>query len=261
MSWLGEESVRVLLGLYSFVIAGLPERVKQQPPFEGYSTVSMHVLSGIAEITICAGLFIVGMIAYVTEFTSGAGWAAFLTIPQPDTGHLVGIGVLGYLSYLVRPTSLLLVYCFAEGIVRTLEAALWERQVGVALIAVPWRAVDMFLRRARRAERALLLGPARPDEIVFPTQSRSGLLEIFSVEDKPWSDYQVVELGGEFYQLATRRFLRHGKHHAYRYQLLAMEAREVIRGTIIALGAPPLGGAGGGPEKESGPRPDRRPAG
>ncbi|MFH1176416.1 MAG: hypothetical protein V1750_03330 [Acidobacteriota bacterium] len=248
MSWLREESMRVLLALLAFVIAALPERVKQQPPFEGYSTVSMHVLSGIAEIIICAGLFIVGMIAYVTEFTSGAGWAAFLSIPRPDTGHLFGIGVLGYVSYLFRPTSLLLVYCFAEGIARTLDAALWERQLGVGLVAVPWRAVETFQRRARRAERALRLGPARPDEIIFPPQSRSGLLEIFSVEDKPWSDFQVIELGGEFYQLATRRFLRHGKHHAYRYQLHPLEAREVIRGAIVKLAAPPPSGASGDEE-------------
>ena len=122
------------------------------------------------------------------------------------------MGALGYISYLFRPTTWLILYCFAEGIVRALEAAFWERPLGLGVVSLGWRAATWVRQTGRRHHLATLIGPPRPDEIVLPARSRRGLLEIFSVEEKPWSDYQVVELDDEFYQLATRQVVPHGPH-------------------------------------------------
>jgi hypothetical protein len=218
-----------------FAIAVLPERLKQEDRWAPFATPSAHVASGLAEIALCAALFIVGMISYVTAFSGGPGTTYLVSRPSLNYGDFFGMGILGFLSYLIRPTSLLLLYCFGEGILRALEAAVWERMLGIALISVPWRLVLRARRAAERAETAALLGPPRPDEIVPSEQSRSHLFEVYSFEVKPWSDYQVVEHEGRFYVLATRTMVPHGAYHAYRYQFHPLEEREVIRGTIVNL--------------------------
>ena len=120
-----------------------------------------------------------------------------------------------------------------------LEAAFWERPLGLGVVSLGWRATAWVRQAGRRHHLAALIGPLRPDEIVRPARSRRGILEIFSVEEKPWSDYQVVELEDEFYQLATRQVVPHGRHHAWRYQLQRLETSEVLRGAIVRLAPEP----------------------
>ena len=226
---------RVTEALISFAIAVLPERVKSEGRLAFFLSPAAHVASGAVETAVCAGLFINGMIGYVQAFNAGPGLAYLQSRPSLTMGDFFGMGALAYLSYLVRPTSLLLVYCFGEGIARALHAAIWEGVPGIALIAVPWRLARRLRRAVEQANVTSLLGPARPDEIVPATASRSRLFEVYSFEDKPWSEYQIVEHEGSFYQLATRRLVRRGEYHAYRYQFHPLEQREVIRGTIVTL--------------------------
>jgi hypothetical protein len=228
---------RVGEALAAFAIAPLPEPVKRTERFAFFLSPAAHVASGMVEIAMCAGLFINGMIGYVQAFNAGPGLVYLQSRPSLDYGDFFGMGALAYLSYLVRPTSLLLVYCFGEGIARAVQAAVWEGTPGVALLAVPWRLAMRLRRTAQRAHTAALLGPQRPDEIVPAEASRSRLFEVYSVEDKPWSEYQVVEHEGRFFQLATRRLVPRGAHHAFRYQFHPLEDREIIRGTIVKLAA------------------------
>src|SRR5690606_28896866 len=143
---------------------------------------------------------------------------------------------LAYLSFFITPRALLLVYCVAEGIVRAFETALTGRMLGMAVVALPCRAVEVAVEQSRRARTRALIGPSRPDEVELPDRSRSGLLEIFSVEDKPWSEVQVVEYLGTFYVLSGKRLVPRGAHHAYRYTLHPTEDRDVIRGSIVRYG-------------------------
>jgi hypothetical protein len=226
--------------LVSFAVAVLPERSKLGDGRAAYfAAPSAHIASGLAEIVVCAGLFISGMIRAVTTFSQGPGATYLYHQPTLTYGDFFGMGILAFLSYLIRPTSLLLLYCFGEGILRSLEAAIWGRMLGLAIVAVPWRLARRARAAAQRADTRLALGPVRPDEIVLPEDSRSRMLEVYSVEDKPWSEYQVVELDGRFFTLATRRLVPRGAHHAYRYQFHPLEEREVIRGAIVALGPRP----------------------
>ena len=232
---LREDLDRVGEMLVAFATAVLPESVKREGRLACYLSPAAHVASGMVETAACAGLFINGMIGYVQAFNAGPGLTNLQSRPSLTMGDFFGMGALGYLSYLVRPTSLLLVYCFGEGIARALHAAIWEGVPGIALIAVPWRLARRLRRAVEQANVTSLLGPARPDEIVSAEASRSRLFEVYSFEDKPWSEYQIVEHEGSFYQLATRRLVRRGEYHAYRYQFHPLEQREVIRGTIVSL--------------------------
>jgi hypothetical protein len=243
-----DDLARVGEALAAFAVALLPEGMKREGRFAYFVSPAAHVASGLAEIAACAGLFINGMIGYVQAFNAGPGLTYLENQPSLDYGHFFGIGALAYLSYLIRPTTLLLVYGLGEGIARALHAAVWGGLPGVALLAIPWRLAQRLRRSARRALIAVMLGPPRPDEIVPAESTRSRLFEVYSVEDKPWSEYQVVEHAGSFFQLATRRLVRRGPYHAYRYQFHPLEEREVIRGTIVRLGdGEPAGAASGAP--------------
>lgn len=219
-------------------ITVLPERVKSRDRLQPYVSTVAHVLSAYLEVALAAGLFVWGMISWVSGFSHGAGWTYLTSQPTLGYGDFFAMGALGYISYLFRPTTWLILYCFAEGVVRALEAAFWDRPVGLGFVSLGWRVATWARTFARHRRLVTLIGPPRPDEIVRPARTRSGLLEIYSVEEKPWSDYQVVELDEEFYQLATRQVVPHGPHHAWRYQLHRMETSEVLRGAIVHLATP-----------------------
>jgi hypothetical protein len=228
---------RLLFELASFGVATLPEHVKQQDRLSPYATTRTHVLSGVLEFFAAVSFFVVAMVRYVVGFSNTQGYAAVSSMPTTDYGTFFGVGALAYLSFLITPQALLLVYCVAEGLVRAYETALTGRMLGMALVALPWRVVEHLLERSRKARLAVLLGPVRPDELLLPAHTRSGLLEIYSVEDKPWSDVQVVEYRGIFYILTGKRLVPRGGHHAYRYLLQETEDREVIRGNVVHLEA------------------------
>lgn len=219
--------------LVALVVSVAPERAKRSGPLAPWANPGVHILSGVIEALAAGLLFVLGMLRAVGVFARGPGW---LYLTQPGTTTIdewFAIGALGYLNYLLHPVSLLLVYCYGEGIVRALEAVYHERMPGLGVVAVVWRGVEISTAWVRRARRAALIGPSRPDEVVEPERSALGMLEIYSVEDRPWSDVQVVEYRGEFFQLASKDVIERGSHHAFRYLLHRLADNEVIRGAII----------------------------
>ncbi|HPS79446.1 MAG TPA: hypothetical protein PLS53_14905 [Thermoanaerobaculaceae bacterium] len=226
---------RLVFVVTATAVTVLPEHVKSSSRLQPYVSASAHVLSAYAEVAVSAGLFVRGMVAWVSRFSHGPGWTYLTSQPTLRVNDFFAMGALAYLSFLFRPTTWLILYCFVEGIVRAVEVVISDRPLGLSAVSLGWRVVAQVGRAGRRHHVATLIGPRRPDEIVRPPQSRWGMLEIFSVEEKPWSDNQVVELDDEFYQLATRQVVPHGRHHAWRYQLHRMEASDILRGTIVRL--------------------------
>lgn len=223
----------------AFVVASFPEHAKREGRIAAYSTTAMHVASGAVEIVAATSFFIVGLIAYVSNFSRTTGWTYLTSRPTLDYGQFFGVGTLGFLSYLVLPQTLFLVYCVGEGILRALDASLTGRHLGMAAVAIPWRIAEALAAAGRRARIAALIGPARPDEVVEPSASRFGMLEIYATEAKPWREEQIVAYGEGFFRLAERRLVRRGRHHAWRYLLHEIEEREVLRGSIVRYGPEP----------------------
>lgn len=226
---------RLVFVVTAAALTVLPEHVKSGSRLQPYVSASAHVLSAYVEIAVSAGLFIRGLVTWVSRFSHGPGWTYLTSQPTLRVNDFFAMGALAYLSFLLRPTTWLIVYCFAEGIVRAVEAVISDRPLGLGAVSLGWRLAARVGRAGRRHHVATLVGPHRPDEIVRPPQSRWGMLEIFSVEEKPWFDNQVVELDDEFYQLATRQVVPHGRHHAWRYQLHRMETSDILRGVIVRL--------------------------
>jgi len=226
LRWLG-------VMLVALVVSVVPERAKRTGPLAPWANPGVHILSGVIESLAAGALFVFGMLRAVGVFAHGPGWVYLSNRDTLGYNDFFAVGALGYLSYLVHPFTLLLVYCYAEGIVRALEAVYHERMPGLGVIALAWRGVELLGARVRGARRKALLGPDRHDEVVEPGRSPRGMLEIYSVEDRPWSDVQVVDYGGEFFQLASKDLVPRGAHHAWRYLLHRLDDNDVIRGVIV----------------------------
>src|SRR3972149_8254460 len=84
------------------------------------------------------------------------------------------MGALGYVSYLFTPVAWVTLYCFAEGILRALDAAYSERMLGMAFVALPWRGALAAKRALGRRRLESRLGPERPDEGVVRGGSAGG---------------------------------------------------------------------------------------
>lgn len=237
----------------------LPERVKEHPRLQPYATTPAHVISAYAEVVAAVVLFVWGMVGAVSGFSHGPAWEYLTRQPQLTHRDFFAMGALGYLAYLLRPTTWLLLYCFAEGVVRAYEAAFWGRHLGLGAVWLGWQLGRWTRRGVRRRRLDVLLGPKRPDQIVVLPPGGTVALEVLTVEDKPWSDTQVVELDGAFYELTGRELVRRGRWHWWRYRFLPLGDNEVIRGAVVRLSAslgPPgddraRADAGAGPGSQS----------
>lgn len=223
--------------LISLAITVLPERVKEHEKLQPYRSTAAHLLSAYAEMAISAALFVLGMLAAVSGFSHGPAWEYLVRQPTLTHRDFFAMGALGYLSFLLQPSTWLLLYCFAEGVVRAIEGVIHGRHPGLGVVWAVWRIGGWLRRRARAGKTSLSVGPTRPDEIVVLAAGEPIALEIFSVEEKLWSEMQVVELNGAFYELATCQLVPHGRWKAWRYQFLPLGEGEVIRGSIVRLAA------------------------
>lgn len=227
----------------AFLVAHLPEAVKRGERFEPWVSPAMHIVSGALQFVACAGLFIAGMIRFVARFNEGPGLIYLNHQPSLTYGDFMAMGALAYVSFLLTPQGALLAYGVGEGIVRIFEPALGAGLPGLGFCWAVRRLAAGVRRRGKQARLAALIGPSRPDEVVLPDASRHRMLEVYSVEDKPWSDVQVIEHEGRFYMLTGRRLVPRGAHHAWRYLLHPVEEREVIRGAILRYPAVPSAAA------------------
>jgi hypothetical protein len=224
---------RLRFTLTALLVSTFPESAKRDGWPAVYASAAAHAFGGWVETLLAAGFFGIGFLRYVGVFVNGPGWV--FVSHQPGTlryGDFFGMGALGYVSYLVTPVAWVTIYCFAEGILRALDAAFSERMLGVTLVVLPWRALLAVRKHLLRRRMQDLLGPERPDEVVVGEPGSAVALTIFAAREKPWSERQVLEFGDEFLTVVRRQFVTRGAHHAYRYDLHRLEQGEVIRGVI-----------------------------
>jgi hypothetical protein len=238
--------------LVALVVSTFPESVKRSGWPSVYASAGAHAFGGWVEALASAGLFGVGFLRYVSNFMQGTGGTYLMHKPGSLTyGDFFGTGALGYVSFLFTPVAWVTLFCFAEGILRALDAAFSERMLGMAVVALPWRASLAVRRAAKRKRHVALLGPERPDEVVVGKAGESIELTVFAAREKPWGDHQVIECEGDFYETVGKRLVERGGHRAYRYDFRHLEPGEVIRGVLLryppeARGAPDTQARSGG---------------
>ena len=229
---------RELLGRVGYagaalVVSTFPERVKDAGWPAVYASVAAHIVSAWVETLLSAGLFGIGFLRYGERFTHTAGWTYVSHQPTLTYGDFFGVGIIGYLSYLLTPFAWVTVWCFAEGILRALDAALSSRLLGMALVAVPWRAVEAVQQVLARRSLLDRLGPERPDEVLAGARGSPEALLVFASREKPWADNQVIEYRDEFFRAVRKRLVKRGGHYAFRYDFRRLEPGEVIRGVLL----------------------------
>jgi len=224
---------RLRFTLTALVVSTFPESVKRTGWPSAYASAAAHAFGGWVEALASAGLFGIGFLRYVSDFVQSTGWT-YLS-KKPGTlgyGDFFGMGALGYVSYLFTPVAWVTLYCFAEGILRALDAAYSERMLGMAFVALPWRGALAAKRALGRRRLESRLGPERPDEVVV-SGGPVVALTIYVAREKLWVENQVLEYGGEFYRSVGKHIVERGGHHAYRYDFRHLEPSEVIRGVLL----------------------------
>jgi hypothetical protein len=228
---------RVVFAIVGFAVAVLPERVKAREPWHSLSSPAAHVASGVAETAVALLLFGAGFLAFVGGFSAAYDVAFVTQKPNPTTGDLGRLGILGFVSYLLTPWAMATLFCVVEGILRALDAFFSRRLLGMAFISLPHWVFLQLRARSQRAQQELMLGPPRPDRIEHPDTTPDGSLRITSRDPKPWTETQVVEFEERFFQLADAALVRDGASYAWRYRLRPLDPSEVIRGRVERYGA------------------------
>lgn len=91
-------------------------------------------------------------------------------------------------------------------------------------------AVKGVIRGRRHVSR---LGPDRPDEVIVGKTGAPVALTIFAAREKTWTDYQVIEYAGDFYEAIGKQLVARGGQHAYRYEFRHLKHGDIIRGTLM----------------------------
>jgi hypothetical protein len=224
---------RLQFTLTALLVSTFPERAKRDGWPAVYASAAAHAFSGWVEVLISVGVFGVGLLHYLNTFSNSTGWTYLSNLPSSTIWDWRGVGLIGALSYLLTPLAWVSLYCIVEGVLRALDAVFSERMLGVALVALPWRAVVALRRLSARRRLEERLGPERPDEVVNGEPGSPVALAIFAAREKPWSERQVLEYGDDFYTVVRRQIVPRGPHHAYRYELHHLEPGEVIRGVLV----------------------------
>ena len=220
----------------ALAVSALPERAKRDGWPRAHASVAAHVVSGWVEMSASAAIFVLGFLRYCERFTQTAGWTYVSHKPTLTYGDFTGVGLIGYLSYLLTPLAWVTVWCFGEGILRALDAALSSRMLGMAMVVVPWRLAEAVRREAGRRTLLARLGPERPDEVAEGESGSGSDLVVFAGREKPWIQNQIIEYREEFFRLARRRLVRRGEHSAFRYDFRRLDHGEVIRGVLVRYG-------------------------
>lgn len=186
------------------------------------------ILSGIAEILICLGMYIARFLIFFqwrigtiadAAMKSGSGEGVL----SAEAAQF-GMGFTTLVEYVFSPLSLLLTYFMIEGGLRLLAALATHETIGtLPLYGLAW--IGESIGRARKE---CQLGPRVVDE-VQPCEGIEYDLVIASCrEKKDWTNLTTIEYQNQFYELFARKSGVPPRPHIY--QLKKLSPGRVIRG-------------------------------
>ena len=225
----------IIRSAVAFLSALLPERLKDRKPYAHFQSNIAHFFSGLSECAFSLALFAYGYHQFVGGIILGESHALAEKSSEIviSEAQMRGMGVLGFILYLILPVALLSLYLTIEGGVRSFAAALTGRRHGVAAFWAVDRIIQWVRTKRREANRRRRLGPERRDFLRKDETSCS--LVLISIEDKDWREHQVAQCGEDFYVLSAKNFVQKGKYFRYQYTFRRRLPGEIIRGRIAAL--------------------------
>lgn len=228
----GTGLVAVSRFLLAFVAAPLPEPWKRRHG-ERLLRTGVHVVSGAVEALVALAVFGFAARPYLREFTETWGYTYATSKPTFDTGELMGIGILGLISYLCTPTPWIALFHLFEGALRAVEASTGGRCRGMAVFALPYAAAVRGTRRWRLRRLEKMLGPHRPDKVSLEGEPGHRTVELISGDARLFGRGQILRYEGELYVQTSHALVRMGEHHRFRYQFRELLPGEVVRGEIF----------------------------
>lgn len=218
-----------------FFVSLLPQRIKKQTAFRSFNNLASHVASAITEMVVGAVGFIQGLITFLDRFTAQVIYPYTTAVPQSSEGQLMAMGAWGYLSYLAHPLAWLYLFLFIEGMLRALDSTLTSTHRGTLFFYILDRIHAVLAQGRQRARMKALLGPPRPDRIrLFPPSSNE-FIELVTIQEKPWSERQVVRYGDILYTLTSKELAPTGAYLSYRYVFRKLLPWEIVRGQVVEL--------------------------
>ena|GEM_PF-3217017 len=148
--------------------------------------------------------------------------------PGLNNTHLMGVGLLNGLAWLLHPYCWILLSISLTGAVRLAAFVAAGHAVGEPLVWLGLRLVQAGTRGRRKLRRTRELGPLRADRFHHDAKGR---LVIVTSRDRPdWTSTITLLFDEEFYRLIDRATIRDGAHHAVRYVFEPIPETALIRG-------------------------------
>jgi len=180
-------------------------------------------------------LFVVGGLAF-TRGVSGDLSQGLIENWQPglSTTHFRATGLVGWLAWLIWPTSWPRSYLALVGLGRCLAFAITREAFGEPLLIPVIRVLQRASRRRREQAREARFGPLRPDRILAEGE------EILVVSSRPkpgWDEAVTVEIEDRYYRLASVEERTDGAWSSLVYRLREQDATSAIR-RLVRYGPP-----------------------
>lgn len=222
--------------LLALLVSLLPEQAKSGR-LKPYNTVAAHVVTGIAQALVAGGLLVFDYLAFIIWFADLEAGRVVNSTFEGTEAQVQHMGLVGLVSFILRPWTWILAYHLVEGAVRAIEAAINEGTRGTALLYFVFRIAGLITGTAKRAGKRAAIGPRVSDRVLLYREGAALLIE--SVDDQPWWEHQALRYRDTLYQMTSRSFEKTGQHHRHRYHFRLLPPNEIIRGPVIEYPYPP----------------------
>lgn len=168
------------------------------------------LFTGIIQLLLCFALLIIGYFRWLADIGTLFAQNYIRSGGAPMSGEMysAGVGVTAYVSYLLRPTTILLMYFAVEGAARLTAAVV----TGETIPTLPLVLAALIQKRVARRRLENYWGALVPD--VVDTAPQGYDLLIRSCRPKDWGSLVTLSYGGQLYIVAAmdtgpapRRFL------------------------------------------------------
>lgn len=216
---------RFLLGIF---VSLLPPRYRGSHDMAEFTGLKgPAIVSGLLQLLGFLYLHIYHLIYVYSSSLQGVSEQVFESgkdIKLPMQQFSAGLGILGWLEYMINPVSLLLTYFLLEGMVRFVAAL----AAGETVATLPLALLARLHNRLDKASQEAALGPKAPDLVETGDGAEFDLRVSCSRPKETWDRLMTISYKDELYEMAEhqqgeppRRFV---------YLLRKMPAGKIVRG-------------------------------
>jgi hypothetical protein len=182
---------------FALLLSFLPKRYRDHfTPFEIPS--GAVVLSGFLQIFLSLGLLIGDYHAFMTARLAALPLETMEKVGEKGgESAIMGFGGFFLMEYILRLTTILLLYFLLEGGVRIIAAVAAQECVPT----LPLKLVEYADTQLSAKSQERRMGARIRDEVLLDANGQA--LQIFSCRPKPWTQLTSISHEGQFYELVS----------------------------------------------------------